>query len=31
METWAGHMMRSDYADQPFAFLEAELARRAGR
>ena len=31
METWAAHMMRSDYADQQFAFFEAELARTKGR
>jgi hypothetical protein len=31
METWAAHMMRSDYADQQFAFFEAELARTNGR
>jgi hypothetical protein len=31
METLAAHMMRSDYADEPFGFLEAELAHTAGR
>lgn len=31
METWAAHMMRSDYADEQFAFFEAELARTKGR